>query len=221
MEINKIKDAMLFKNMTEEEISQACRALSCYEENFEKGSLIYSAGDQTDRLGIVLSGSVTIESNDLWGQRTVLSHVGAGQVFAETYALLPDQVMLVDVTANEDCRIAFLKTDRLQDALPLSAGWARHLLFNLLNITAKKNLLLSSRSFHTAPKAARDRIMSYLNTVSLQNNSKSFDIPFDRQQMADYLNLDRTALSRELGRMKKEGLIDFRRNHFILLTAAF
>lgn len=217
MEINNIKKAMLFKNMTEEEISQACRALALYEENFDKGSLIFCAGDTTDRLGLVLRGSVTIESSDPWGQRTVLSHVGTGQVFAETYALLPGQVMLVDVTANEDCRIAFLKTLQPSQSFP-NETWAARFTLNLLNITAHKNLLLSSRNFHTAPKAARDRISAYLNTVSLQMKSKSFDIPFDRQQMADYLNLDRTALSRELGKMKKDGLIDFHKNHFVLKT---
>ena len=95
--------------------------------------------------------------------------------------------------------------------------WAFQLFRNLLTISARKNLALSGRSFHTAPKTARGRIMAYLNTVSLQTHSRAFAIPFDRQQMADYLNLDRTALSKELGKMRNEGLIAFRKNRFEIL----
>ena len=87
---------------------------------------------------------------------------------------------------------------------------------NLLTISAHKNLHLSGRSFHISPKTVRGRVMAYLNTVSLQKHSKEFDIPFDRQQLADYLNLERTALSKELGRMQKEGLIWTRKSHFVV-----
>ncbi len=90
---------------------------------------------------------------------------------------------------------------------------------NLLSISAHKNLILSERGFHTAPKTIRGRVMSYLNSVSLQKRSREFDIPFDRQQLADYLNLDRSALSKELGKMQRDGLISARKNHFIILRS--
>ena len=85
-------------------------------------------------------------------------------------------------------------------------------------ISSRKNLILSGRSFHTAPKTIRGRVMSYLNAMSLQKGTKEFDIPFDRQQLADYLNLERSALSKELGKMQKEGIISTRKSHFKLLT---
>ena len=88
---------------------------------------------------------------------------------------------------------------------------------NLLTISARKNLALSGRSFHTAPKTIRGRVLSYLNTVSLQKHSNEFDIPFDRQHLADYLNLERSALSKELGKMQRDGLILVRKNHFVIL----
>ena len=84
-------------------------------------------------------------------------------------------------------------------------------------MATRKNLILFGRSFHTAPKTVRDRVLSYLNSVSLQKNSTDFDIPFDRQQLADYLNLERSALSKELGKMQREGLIKCRKNHFRLI----
>ena len=167
-------------------------------------------------MGLVLEGSVTVESNDVWGNRTILSHIGRGQFFAETYAILPKEPLLVDVTANEDSRVLYLKTGSLRRFFDSSAGWACKMTANLLTISAHKNLHLSGRSFHISPKSVRGRIMAYLNTVSLQKRSKEFDIPFDRQQLADYLNLDRTALSKELGKMQKEGLILTRKSHFIV-----
>ena len=142
---------------------------------------------------MVLEGSVTIESNDIWGNRTILSYVGKGQFFAETYALLKNEPLLVDVTANEDCEILFLRVDKMEQLNHSAEPWALKYLVNLLTISAHKNLTLSGRSFHTAPKSARGRVMAYLNSVSLQKHSREFDIPFDRQQLADYLNLERTA----------------------------
>ena len=88
---------------------------------------------------------------------------------------------------------------------------------NLLTISAHKNLTLSGRSFHTAPKTIRGRVLAYLNTISLQTGRSEFDIPFDRQQLANYLNVERTALSKELGRMQNDGILRCRRSHFVLL----
>ena len=97
-----------------------------------------------------------------------------------------------------------------------SGAWATKITANVLMISALKNLHLSGRSFHTAPKTVRGRVMAYLNTVSLQTQSTEFDIPFDRQQFADYLNVERTALSKELGKMQNDGLIKVKKNHFVI-----
>ena len=207
-----LKDSALFQGLSEGERETALRALSVTERNYQKGKRIFSAGDIVDRMGLVISGSVTIESSDLWGNRTILSHIAPGQFFAETYALLKDEPMLVDVCVNEESRILFLRLDTLQSAEP----WTAKITRNLLTISARKNLTLSLRSFHTAPKTVRERVTAYLNTEALRQRSRAFRIPYDRQQLADYLNLDRTALSKELGRMRDDGLIEFRKNHFVL-----
>lgn len=216
MNIEMLGKTVLFKTMTEEEILLCLKELRSQEKKYKKGTVIMHAGSLTERMGLVLSGSVTIESNDVWGNCTILSHVGSGQFFAETYALLPDEVMLVDVRANEDCNILFVTVGGLFKSR-ISSTWKDKLTRNLLMISAHKNLTLSGRSFHTAPKSARGRILSYLNTVSLQKHTNEFDIPFDRQQLADYLNLERTNMSKELGRMKRDGIIECRKNHFRLL----
>ena len=215
-----LKNTILFRGMNEDEIAAAMRALHAVEKSYEKGELILCAGDTTDRLFLVLEGSVTIESNDAWGNRTILNNAGKNQFFAETYALLEDEPMMVDVIANESCRLLSFRVGNLHALAGLAAGapWAVKLIANILMISAQKNLHLSSRSFHTAPKTIRGRVMAYLNSVSLRRHSSKFDIPFDRQQLADYLNTERTALSKELGKMQRDGLIKVNRNHFEILT---
>ena len=217
MDTRQLQKSMLFRGMTETEISYALQVLEAREKNFQKSETLLIAGTITERMGLVLEGSVTIESNDVWGNRTIISHVGKGQVFAETYALLENEPMLVDVTASEDCRILFLRSGRIQSLKSSLEPWILKYVTNLLTISMHKNLILSGRSFHTAPKTIRGRVMAYLNSVSLQKHSREFDIPFDRQQLADYLNLERSALSKELGKMQRDGLISCRKNHFIIL----
>lgn len=213
-----LKNTLLFRDMTPEETEHAQLALGVHVRHFPKDAAILRAGSATAWMGMVLRGGATIESNDLWGNRVLLSHVGEGQYFAETYALLKEETVPVDVIANEDSDIAFFQIGRLRRDGALPEPWALKLIANLLIISAHKNLALSARSFHTASHQIRGRIMSYLNTVSLQKRARSFDIPFDRQQLADYLNVERTALSKELSKMRREKLIDFHRNHFILLS---
>ena len=189
MEHERSETLGLFHGMNKREIKSALNSLMATEKNYKKGSTILRAGNPTEKMGLVISGSVTIESNDIWGNRTILSHVEAGQLFAETYALLDGETMLVDVVANETCRILFLKVGSLDRLISLNKSWTNTLIANLLSISVRKNLHLSGRSFHTSPKTIRGRVMSYLNSVSLRKGSKEFDIPFDRQQLADYLNL--------------------------------
>ena len=217
MELQDLKQVILFRGMTDEEIRDCLESLSYGIRRFEKGAILLHAGQTTRRMGIVLSGSVTIESADQWGNLTILSHVGKNGFFAETYALLEDSVMLVDVRANEDCEIMFLDLSSLRQG-PSGSVWRSRITANLLTISAQKNRTLSGRIFHTSSKSLRGRILSYLHTISIEQDSREFDIPFDRQQLADYLNVDRTALSKELGRMQKEGLIRFRKNHFSIQT---
>lgn len=217
MENAVLSECILFHQISEADIPQVLELLHAYEKRFEKGAQILSAGHTTEWMGLVLSGSVTVQSNDLWGNRTILHHVGRGDFFAETFAWLRDVPMPVEVIANEDCAVLFLNIGLLPALSPVQHPWAPTIGTNLLTIAAHKNLMLAGRSFHTSPKSARARIMSYLNSVAVQAQSREFDIPFDRQQLADYLNLDRSVLSRELGRMQEAGLIQTRKKRFVLL----
>ena len=211
-----LKQVTIFKGMDDEEISNALRNLCAEEKAFEKGERCFFAGECTEQMGLVLSGSVTVESNDLWGNRTVLNRIGKGGIFAETYSLLNNEPLLVDVVANEKSNILFLKIKGLIIKEKEPFNWENKFVKNLLSVFAHKNLHLAKRSFHTAAKSIRGRLMAYLDTVSIQKGSSDFEIPFNRQQLADYLNVERTALSKELGKMKKEGIIDVDKNHFCI-----
>ena len=212
-----LKKTVIFRGMNDDELDAALSALNSSEKKYTKDEVILHAGSITNMMGLVLEGSVRIESNDMWGNRTLLSHVGKGQVFAETYAMAKDEPMLVDAVANEKCRVLMLRIGPPGAYSQDPSLWRLKLITNILDVFMHKNLLLAGRNFHTSPKSIRGRVMAYLNSVSLQNGSDEFDIPFDRQQLADYLNVERTALSKELGKMQKDGLITAKKKHFILL----
>ena len=179
---------------------------------YEKSGVIFRTGDIIHEIGIVQSGSVNIENTDLWGNRSILSNVGRGQVFGETYAMCGEP-MMVDAVAAENCEILFLRLDILMDE---NQPWYGRIMSNMLRVSVQKNLELSSRIFFTTPKTIRGRLLAYLSAMSVKCGSTTFQVPFDRQQMADYLNLDRSALSKELGKMRDEGLIEFYKNTFRL-----
>ncbi len=216
MDMRNLKNTMIFKRLTDEETAQALTSLHAEEKEYRKAAAIMHAGTTTEKMGLVLEGSVTIESNDIWGNHMILSHVEKGQFFAETYALLEHEPLLVDVTANENCRILFLTIGNIQKPGTHMESWTIKFISNLLPVFAHKNLMLSGRSFHTSSKTIRGRVMAYLNSVSLQKHSREFDIPFNRQQLADYLNLERSALSKELGKMQKEGILISKKCHFVI-----
>ena len=184
--------------------------------SFTKGAIIFRSGQIVSELGIVVKGSVNIESLDLSGSKAILSNIGSSQIFAETYAFCHEP-MMVDAIAGKDCEILFVNIKALLKENNSNRSWYAKLLKNLLNIAAHKNLTLSNRIFCTAPKTIRGRLLTYLANLSAKQKSQSLTLPFNRQQLADYLNLDRSALSKELGKMRNEGLISFHKNAITLL----
>ena len=209
----------LFSGMTPQETAEVLRCLGAERRVFQKGEMICRAGEAAAALGVVLSGRVLIGRDDFWGNTTVLDSVGPGQIFAEAYACTPGEPLMVNVAAAEAAEVLLLPAERM--LTPCAAGCPHHgkLLRNLLALTARKNLGLSRKIFYTAAKSIRGRLLSYLSDQALRTGSRSFTIPFNRQQLADYLNVDRSALSSELGRMRREGLLLAEKNRFTLLDA--
>ncbi len=210
---------LLFRGASEEEVQEMLRCLGAHARIFQKGETVCRAGETVACMGLVLSGSVTIENDDVWGNKSILSHVGAGRIFAETYACIPGEPLMVNVTAAEKAEILFLNTARLLETCPNSCAHHQRLIKNLLQISAQKNLELSRRILHTSSKSIRGRLLSYFSEQALQNGGYQFTIPFNRQQLADYLGVDRSAMSNELSKMRREGLLSVEKNTFILRQA--
>lgn len=202
----------LFRGLTPAELDALAQSGQLRTKTFSRHEIIFHAGSRIHEVGVVLRGSVHIENLDLWGTKTILSSIPAGQVFAETYAFCGD-AMLVDAVAAEDCEVLFVNAAAFSGGS--SAGQDK-LLHNLLAVSMRKNLSLSQRIFCTTPKTVRGRLLTYFSAQTAACGRLEFDIPFNRQQLADYLNLDRSALSKELCRMRDEGLLQFEKNHFIL-----
>lgn len=213
-----ISKTTLFQGCSEEDILNMSKHLDFRTDRYKKGHVIFGTGSVVTDIGLVLSGSVRIEHTDLWGNKIILGITPAGGVFAESYACIPNEPMMVDAVANEDCDILFISVPRL--FTPCSAcGSQNRLIQNLVMISAGKNLQLSRRSLHTSSKTIRGRLSSYFSQQVSAQGSNKIVIPFDRQQLADYLNLDRSALSKELGKMRNDGLIEYNKNTFVIKTA--
>ena len=216
MDFNFLSKTLLFRGITAEEIENMMGCLDGRCKHYGKGEMIYRAGDVIQSLGMVLSGGVYIENDDIWGNKSILDHAVPGQVFAETYACIAGEPLMVSVVAAEAVDVLFLNIGQGLQTCSQNCSYHGMLIKNLLFISAQKNLNLSRRIFHTSSKSIRGRLLSYLSYQATRQGSLEFDIPFNRQQLADYLSVDRSAMSNELSKMQKEGLLTFNKNHFCL-----
>ena len=213
---NLLAHTQLFADSAPEEIGAMLGCLDARERHFPKASYIHRMGDKIKTVGLVLEGSVRIESVDVWGNVSVMGATGSGGMFGEAYAAVPDEPLMIDVVAAEDCAILFLNLGKVLATCSHACPHHQRASRNMTAIIARHSLALSRRIFHVAPKTIRGKVLAYLSDVSERASSREFDIPFDRQQLADYLGVDRSALSAELSRMQKAGLIETRRSHFVL-----
>ena len=217
MEIEMLSHIPLFQGLQKEEISSLLSCLGAYRKTFQKDEILLRAGAPALSLGLVLQGSVHIVTHSYWGTSHIWGHVQAGEIFGEAYALLPEKELPVDVIAAEAVQVLFLHIPRHTEPCARACSFHTRSLRNLLQILARKNQQLSARMIHTASRSIRGRLLSYLSEQAASNGSSRFAIPFTRQQLADYLGVDRSALSHELSKMRQDGLISFRKNTFELL----
>lgn len=213
-----LSKTILFRGISPEEIQSMMGCLQGISKKYAKGSIIHHAGETISTMGLILSGSVCVESDDVWGNKSILDKVSAGHIFAENYACLPGEPLMVNIVATEAVEILFMRTDCMFTVCSHTCGFHNQLIRNMLTLSAQKTLNLSRRILHTSSKSIRGRLLSYLSYQATQQVSREFDIPFNRQQLADYLSVDRSAMSNELGKMQREGLIRSNRNHFTILN---
>ena len=211
-----LRKTPLFDAMQPQEIQQVLHCLGAAETHAGKGTILLHAGDTSQRMGLVLSGRVEIVRYDAWGNVLLLDQLGPGQSFAEVYACLPQEPLMVDVVAAEAVSFLWLSVPQMLGICTAACSGHQRLLQNLLTVLASKNLHLTRKINHITPNTIRARLLSYLSYEALRQGSSAFSIPFNRQQLADYLAVERSALSSALSKMQREGLISFHKNRLVL-----
>ena len=211
-----IRSSQLFSGISEAEIIAMLSCLEAKKEEYSKETLILRAGDTTNSLGLVLKGSVLVIQEDIWGNRNILSKAGAGQTYAAAYACAPESVMNVSVMAETPVTVMLLNVKRILNVCSSSCEHHSRIIRNLLGELAEKNLAVSEKLTHMGQRTTRAKLLSYFSAEAQRIGKYEFDIPFSRQQLADYLAVERSGLSIELGKMQNEGILTFRKNHFVL-----
>ena len=207
----------LFMGSSPGEINAMLGCLGAYERRYLQGARIHRMGETIKMVGLVLEGSVRIESVDVWGNVSMVGVRNPGDLFGEAYAAAPDEPLLVDVIAATDCTVLFMNLAKVVATCPHTCVHHERTSRNLTGIIAKQALVLSRRLCHVSPRTIRGKVLAYLSDEAERVGSRELDIPFDRQQLADYLGVDRSALSAELSKMRKDGILETHRSHFVLL----
>ena len=190
--------------------------LGARARRYPRGSAVLRVGDVTTCMGLVLEGAVRLEKEDYWGNRTILASFGPGQSFAEVYACEPGLPLDLNVVAAEGALVLLMDVRRVTSLCPASCAFHARLVRNLLGIVARRAHALTRKIEHTSQRTTRAKLLSYLSDQAKAAEASRFAIPFDRQELADYLSVDRSAMCAELSRMRKAGIIDFHKNVFEL-----
>ena len=214
--LSTIRSAPLFSGVSEAELTAMLACLKAEKKDFPKEAFVLRAGDTAESIGLVLTGTVLVIQEDIWGNRNILSKAGLGQTFAAAYACAPGSRLNVSVVAETPVTVLFLNVKRILTVCPSACSYHNRIIRNLLGELAGKNLQFSEKLTHVGQRSTRSKIMSYLSAEAQRLGTYELDIPFSRQQLADYLGVDRSGLSQELGKMKKDGLLDYRKSHFVL-----
>ena len=211
-----LKTSNLFEGISAEEIAAMLFCLKARVNKFAKGDFIMREGDCPSAIGMVLRGNVLLIQEDMWGNRNIVSKVGPAQTFATAFASAGSAPLNVSVVADEEVQVMFIDVSKILTVCSSNCSHHNKIIHNLIAELAKNNLNLSEKITHMNKRTTREKIMSYLSAQSSKAGSREFDVPFSRQQMADYLGVERSGLSLELSKMKRDGLIEFNKNHFVV-----
>ena len=208
--------APLFAQLTEADLDNLLTCFAPRQTAYTRHEMIWQEGMRTQSVGLVLNGAVHILRDDFWGNRSILAEVGPGDLFCEAYACLPAQPLTVSVQAAADCTVLFLDLGHTLTVCEKNCAFHQQLIRNLLGVVAEKNLMLARKIDHLSRRSIREKLLAYLSFQAQTHGAAEFTIPFNRQELADYLSVDRSALSQELSRMQREGLVAYQRSRFVL-----
>lgn len=211
-----LKLSPLFDGVSEDNLLKMLKCLGAKVESFDRKYTIFSEGAPVENIGVVLSGAVQVEQTDYYGNRSILERVEVGQVFAEEFACAGLSAVPVSVVTEDPCEVMFINSSHIIHTCANSCEFHQRLIYNLMKDLAEQNIVYHKKIEITSKRSTREKLMTYLLQQAKRVGSNSFDIPFDRQALADYLEVERSGLSVEIGKLKAEGVIDNYKNSFLL-----
>ena len=219
MKINfeQLKKSTLFSGIGDEDLEKLVDCISPKMRPIKRGGFVFHAGDKVRSVYFILKGSMHIVDEDFWGNSSIVETMNEGVLFGEAYVFSEQEFHLVSVCAAEDSVVLVMNPDTLFETCASGCGFHSRLVKNALKIVSTKVVRLTSKLRHVMRRTLREKLFSYLSRCAAAEKSNTFYIPYSRQELADYLCADRSALSHELARMKKQGLIQYKKNYFELL----
>lgn len=215
--LNILKKCPLFLDVTDDNIIAMLGCLKARTDTFDKNYTILSEGSPAKYIGIVLSGSVQITRTDYYGNRSILGNLREGELFAEAFACMQMDSMPVSVIANEKCEIMFIDCNHILHTCKNDCPHHQQLIYNLMKVLSLKTVMFQQKIEVISKRTTREKLLTYLTICAKKNNKNSFKIPFNRQELADYLEVDRSGLSAEISKLRKDGILECRKNYFKLL----
>lgn len=212
-----LKNTQLFSGASDEDIEAMLGCLQARLCTYKKGEYVLREGERIERLMMLVKGELHIQRDDYWGNRSIISMVGVGEMFGEAYAAPESGPLMNDVLAVEDSAVIFLDIGKLLTVCPNGCKFHAMAVKNLFFAISEKNRKLVRKLGYMSRRTTREKLIAYLSEEAKRQNSGAFSIPFNRQQLADFLSVDRSAMSNELCRLRDDGLIEFEKNRFRLL----
>lgn len=215
--ISVLKRTQLFAGVGENEILSMLSCLGARQADYKKGEYVLRQGEYLNDITVLVQGKLYIQKDDYWGNRSILGQIAVGEMFGEAYVAPMSGTLLNDVVAVEDSTIIFFDVKRIITTCSAACRFHAMVVQNMFFAISEKNRKLVQKLDHMSKRTTREKLISYLSEEAQKQKTATFVIPYNRQQLADFLSVDRSAMSNELCKMRDEGLLEFERNHFKLL----
>ncbi len=212
-----LKKCPLFEGIGEDDLVRMLTCFGAKTESFDKKYTIFAEGSYAKHMGILLAGEAQIVQFDYYGNKSILSNIAPSEMFVEAFACAEVDSLPVAVIATEPSEVLFVDCDHILHTCRNNCGFHQQLILNLVKDLAEKTIRFHQKVEVTSKRTTREKLMTYLSLKSKSAGSNAFEIPFDRQELADYLEVDRSGLSAEISKLKREGIIDCQKNRFELL----
>ena len=216
-----LKQTKLFAGVEEEDVFSMLSCLGARLRTYKKGEYVLRQGQNLSDILVLAEGGLHIQRDDYWGNRSILGHIGVGKIFGEAYASPESGALLNDVIAVENSSVFFFDVKRVITTCSSACRFHTLVVQNLFFAISEKNRSLVQKLDYLSRRTTREKLISYLSEEAKKQNSAYFTIPFNRQQLADYLSVDRSAMSNELCKMRDDGLLEFEKNLFKLRPGRF